>query len=553
MGRVRIPIKNRGFVILLILFVSLLVLAIKQAKPVESGAQTTAVPDLSIYPWIYLRDGRSLSASESVVELIAVGDVMLGRGVADEPDPLAAVAPWLQTADLTLGNLESVIVAEGMPRTVAPGPSQRIILNAPVTAVSHLTKAGFDLLSLANNHSLDYGPAGLQETAVRLQQAGITPLGIGPDETVAYQPVYRNVNGVRLAFLAFNAVPEPDNGEHLSGEQWQRAEWNEEATTAVAAARQQADVVIVSLHWGYEYDLQADPWQETAVQALLAAGADVIWGHHPHTVQPLLIDQQHGQLVATSLGNFVFDQMQEPANQGVALRIFVDTSGLRAVQVLPLWAGPRPCLMSPSEAEPLLARITPSPPRLAFACRIDGCASAGEVADGGEQGWFWSGAIDLTGDGVPEIVRRAAEQVTVYEGETAVWQSPPSWRVVDLALGDPNDDGRFEMLLAIYKPDPDGHERSQPYIVGYRGGEYQLLWGGRPVRAPILAVELGDVDGDSAEELVVLEDQGDEQSVSVWRWQGWNFSLLWRGENGRFHDLSLQTDGDNRLLLIVTP
>lgn len=548
------PIKNRSFLILLILFVSVLVLARKQAKPIESGTAVTSVPDLSAYPWVFLRDGRSLDESESVVELMAVGDVMLGRDVADEPDPLAAVAPWLRSADLTLGNLESVIVAHGTPRTAPADAPQPIILKAPVTAVAQLTNAGFDLLSLANNHSLDYGAAGLQETAVRLGQSGITPLGIGPDEAAAYGPVFRDVNGIRLAFLAFNAVLEPVSGAHQSGEQWQRAEWSEaQAMAAITAARQQADAVIVSIHWGYEYHLQADPWQEMAAAALQAAGADVVLGHHSHVVQAVAVKQPSSQLVAYSLGNFVFDQTQDLTNQGLALRLFVDAAGLRAVQALPVWAGPHPRLMSLSEAEALLSRIAPPPSRLAFACQPDGCVSVAEVPDSGEQGWFWSGATDLTGDGMPEIIRRAAEQVTVYEGGTAVWQSPSSWRVVDLALGDPNDDGRFEMLLAILKPDADGHERSHPYIVGHRGGAYQLLWGGRPVQAPILAVELGDVDGDGAEELVVLEEQGDGQTVSVWRWQGWNFSLLWRSENGRFRDLILHSAADNGLLLVAAP
>ena len=146
----------------------------------KSETAAAPVPDLSPYPWIYLRDGQPLADDETVVELIAVGDVMLGRGVADEPQPLADVASWLAAADLTLGNLEAAIVAQGTPRTAPADGPQPIILQAPPTAVSHLSSAGFDILSLANNHSLDFGPEGLAETAVRLQKAGITPIGAGP-------------------------------------------------------------------------------------------------------------------------------------------------------------------------------------------------------------------------------------------------------------------------------------------------------------------------------------------------------------------------------------
>jgi poly-gamma-glutamate synthesis protein (capsule biosynthesis protein) len=483
---------------------------------------------------------------------------MLGRGVAGLSEPLAAAATWLGTPDLTLGNLESVIVASGTPRLAPPNGPQPIILNAPVKAVPYLTDAGFDLLSLANNHSLDYGAAGLAETAARLRQAGIIPLGIGVDLEAAYLPVFRDVKGVRLAFLAFNAVSEPEDSIQLSADRgqpaWLRADWEQaRALQAVVAARLQADVVIVYIHWGYEYEQRPDPWQESAAQALWAAGADLVIGHHPHVTQSVMGDHQDGRLAAYSLGNFVFDQAQEAANQGLALRIFVDAHGLRAAQALPLWAGLYPRLMTPAEAAPLLARVQPEPPRLAFSCQADTCTSVGEVAAKGEQGDFWSGAIDLTGDGTPERVRRAEEQVTVYEGATAVWQSPVTWRVVDVALGDPNDDGRFEMLLAIWQPDPDGYERSQPYIVGYRQGEYQLLWGGRPVTLPILAVELGDVNGDGTQELVVLEDQGEGRSLAVWRWQGWSFSLVWRSETGYFHDLVLQPGTDGRLLLTISP
>jgi hypothetical protein len=120
-----------------------------------------------------------------------------------------------------------------------------------------------------------------------------------------------------------------------------------------------------------------------------------------------------------------------------------------------------------------------------------------------------------------------------------------------VALGDPNDDGRGELLLALWRPDPAGYLRSQPYIVGYRGGTYQVLWGGRPLVYPLREVELGDVDGDGRQELVVLEEQGNIQTVAVWRWQGWSFSLAWRSPPDRYQTLVLVPQASGRASIRV--
>jgi hypothetical protein len=161
---------------------------------------------------------------------------------------------------------------------------------------------------------------------------------------------------------------------------------------------------------------------------------------------------------------------------------------------------------------------------------------------------YWSGTVDLTGDGVPEIVRREGERAAIYQDgdERPVWESPPDWRVADLALGDPNDDGREELLLALYKPSgPGGGESSHPFVLGYRGGTYRVLWGGSAVSEPLLEVELGDLDGDGVQELVALE----ESAVSVWRWHGWGFALLWRSPTGSYRDLALiPQEGGTRII-----
>jgi hypothetical protein len=190
--------------------------------------------------------------------------------------------------------------------------------------------------------------------------------------------------------------------------------------------------------------------------------------------------------------------------------------------------------------------VQPPLRRLGFACDGQACYPVEiEPPQAPKTEPFRSGEIDLTGDGVPERVLRVREQVVIYQDGIAVWRSPPEWQVVDLALGDPNDDGRGELLLAFWKPDAVGVPCSHPFIIGYRGGLYRTLWGGSAVSDPIHEVELGDVDGDNMQELIVLEEQGAglDRAVTVWRWHGWGFSLMWRSPLGRYRDLALISGG----------
>ena len=192
--------------------------------------------------------------------------------------------------------------------------------------------------------------------------------------------------------------------------------------------------------------------------------------------------------------------------------------------------------------------------RLSFACdgqtvrlsSVEACRPI-NMPQTPRTGPFRTGAIDLTGDGVKEQVQLEEQQVVVYRDGVEVWRGLPEWRVVDLALGDPNDDGRNELLLALWKPDAAGVPRdstervevSHPFIIGYREGAYRILWGGSAVADPIREVELGDVDGDGVQELIVLEERADGRAVTVWRWHGWGFSLMWRSPPGRYRDLAL--------------
>lgn len=524
---------------------------------VEAAVST---PDFSPYPWVYLREGQPPADIETLVSLMIVGDVMLGRGVLAEPEPLADAAPWLGAADLTLGNLEGVITDSqqstqnhelGTYNGASLKPqAARIMLTMPSTAVSDLQSAGFDLLGLANNHSLDLGAAGLIGTAVSMERAGLIPVGLQTGDLVT--PTMRVVNGVHLAFFAFNAVPDPLGAGRCQPADLSPCPVNWQPETAIPAiqrAKTAADAVIVFIHWGFEYENQHDLMQAHIAETMRKAGADLVLGHHPHIVQPLMVDANG--VTAFSLGNFVFDQESAVSGHGLALLAYFDTSGLRAVQALPVQAGLKPRLLAFDEAEPWLASLPPRPPRTAFACSEADCRLI-DAPPAAENGVFYSGQIDLTGDGRPETIRREGERITIYEAGTAVWQSPPEWRVVDVSLGDPNDDGRYEIMLAIWRKDGAGYERSQPYIVGYRGGEYGLMWGGRPVVEPIQELALADVDGDGIEELVVIIEQADglAQSVAVWQWQGWSFSLQWQSTPGWYKDLLIQAQEKQPLITV---
>ncbi|MCD6287175.1 MAG: hypothetical protein J7M39_14800 [Anaerolineae bacterium] len=196
----------------------------------------------------------------------------------------------------------------------------------------------------------------------------------------------------------------------------------------------------------------------------------------------------------------------------------------------------------------------PSNNILCFTCTEVTCEPAapatcgeppGQQTGTGSEARFISGELDLTGDGVPELVRRVGTQVRIEGDGGEVWRTPPNWDVVDVALGDPNDDGRGELLLAFRREDNKGISRSHPFIVGYREGTYRTLWGGSAVRDPIHEVALDDLDGDGVQELVVLESCGeDSRAVTVWRWHGWGFSLQWRSEPGAYSDLVLVSGGD---------
>ena len=245
------------------------------------------------------------------VRLVAVGDIMMHQDVkraeAEDgggfPALWADLVPLFEGADLAFGNLETPVA----PTTGRPGkPFQ---FNAPASLPPALRASGFTVLSTANNHAFDQGRKGVVETLDRLRQAHLVAIGTGEDRPQAEAVQILAPNGLKVAFLGFTDLFNLDL-DRKATEPWVRPLDLEPALAAVREARSKADIVVVSVHWGNEYQHTPTKRQRDIARKLVAAGCDLLLGHHPHVLQPMELMTVDGRraLVAYSLGNFISNQ-----------------------------------------------------------------------------------------------------------------------------------------------------------------------------------------------------------------------------------------------------
>jgi poly-gamma-glutamate capsule biosynthesis protein CapA/YwtB (metallophosphatase superfamily) len=264
------------------------------------------------------------------VRLAAVGDVTFGGPVADMIAAKGAAFPWrsvgavLRGADLATANLEGAVSTRG--RQV---PDKEFHFRGPPSALSAARRtAGLDVMSVANNHTLDFGRVAFLDTLRIAKRNGIATVGGGPDLAAARRPAILQRGGVRIAFLAYSDVrPEGFTaGQSLAG----TAPASAAAIRAdVVSARRRADVVIVWMHWGAELARRADSRQRLFASAALNAGAHAVLGSHPHVLQNVVRPSRR-VLVAWSLGNFVFPPNSPGTDRTAILHLELGRDGVRA-------------------------------------------------------------------------------------------------------------------------------------------------------------------------------------------------------------------------------
>jgi len=271
------------------------------------------------------------------ISLVAVGDISYSRGVErtikkqnDINYPFLKIKDYLKNADLVFGNLETPITPG---REILDG--EMIFRSNPGTEQA-LKEANFSILSLANNHTPNFGEQGLKDTFTYLQNADIKYVGAGENEEEAYRPVYIEKGGIKFAFLGYSdagLVPILyEAGDNHAGTAFMRSD---KMVKAIKEAKQKANFIIISMHAGKEYTDEPNNLQINFAHLAIDSGADLVIGHHPHTVQTM--EKYKDKYIFYSLGNFVFDQMWSPeTKEGLILKIYFKKDGIDRISLFPV-------------------------------------------------------------------------------------------------------------------------------------------------------------------------------------------------------------------------
>lgn len=273
---------------------------------------------------------RPPTGSGQAVTLAFAGDTnfnnQLGALRSSPGTVLSAIAPTLSAADVTMLNLEAALGTGGSPQP------KKFTFQVPAQAIDAVKAAGVDVVTMANNHGMDFGPVGFADSLRIKRESGFPILGIGADDTEAYTPWVTEAKGQRIGFIGANDIFDdnlrsawtaaPGHPGLASAEEAHQERLAQEVRTL----RPEVDTLVVFLHYGTETQLCPNARQKELVELLTGAGADIVVGSHPHRLQGV---GYHGQqFVAYSLGNFAF---QANSPEGAATGVLMVTATGRRI------------------------------------------------------------------------------------------------------------------------------------------------------------------------------------------------------------------------------
>ena len=309
-----------------------------------------------------------------------------------------------------------------------------------------LKQAGFSVLSLANNHTPNFGEQGLKDTFNYLAEVGIKFVGAGNNEQEANQPVYIETKGIKFAFLAYNDTDiVPASYEAANSHAGTAFMRTEKMAEAVKEAKQKTDFVIISMHAGIEYTDKPNDSQVNFAHAAIDAGADLVIGHHPHVVQTM--EKYKGKYIFYSLGNFVFDQPQsQETKEGLAIKVYFAKDGINKISLLPVVMENlvQPRMTNQSEAEKILQRL-----KFSLANQdIYSWSDDNSNFEKESKAVIYVGTLknkkiisrqeraDLDSDSISENYVLENSRLVITENSKMIWQSPNDWWIDNFILAD---------------------------------------------------------------------------------------------------------------------
>lgn len=347
----------------LLIFISIVTLFIGCSP--DSGydnpvVEVSAAIDEVIIPFIY----EDLSPFElklngdgiikKSIDILSVGDIMghtiqlqsayNDDGTYDFSEQFRYISKKIISKDFSIGNFETVMAGEE-----ARYSGKNMIFNAPDNLGLSLKEAGFDILSTSNNHSLDRGFSGLSRTIEVLDKFGLKHAGTYSTEEKSEEILIVEKNNISFAYMAYsystNGWPIPSDNPYCIDMMEE-----EKIIEDIKKAKElDVDIVIVSLHWGLEYQNNPNIHQKRLAESLFYAGADIILGSHPHVLQPFehkkMIDEygkEKDKFIIYSMGNFISGQRTYPRDIGMYINFKIskindESAYVEEVSVMPTW------------------------------------------------------------------------------------------------------------------------------------------------------------------------------------------------------------------------
>jgi len=288
-----------------------------------------------------LSNKNIFGATYQTAVLFAAGDTMIARWMHEEEYDGSAekmfgrILPHIKNANAALVNLECVVSLRG--NIVYKGEYNPYSYRARPSMIKFLKNAGINIVSQANNHAGDYGPTALMDSREHLMRAGILPLGIGNNLNESREIKYVNIKGIVLALIAFDTQEDSFKAEANLPGTFYVEEYSARAVVnpLIRKARRQADIVIVSPHWGANWLKKPSEKRQRLARSFIDAGADGVLGHSSHVLQGM--ELYKGRPILYDMGSFLFDSVRdERIRNSMFFKLFFSKDGISEIRAYPI-------------------------------------------------------------------------------------------------------------------------------------------------------------------------------------------------------------------------